>query len=57
MGEYLNNLRYTDNMVLFEKNIEELGDMLTELITERRKMGLNINYQEMKILGEARRTT
>ncbi len=50
-GEYLNNLKYSDDVVLIAKNIEELEVMLTELITEGGKVGLNINFQKTKILG------
>ncbi len=39
-------------MVLIVKNIDELEVMLTELITEGRKAGLNINFQKTKILGK-----
>ncbi len=43
-GKYLNNLMYADDVVLIAKNIEQLGVMLTELITEGGKAGLNINF-------------
>ncbi len=50
-GEYLNNLRYAYEAILFANNMEELEGMLIELITKGEKVGLSINFQKMKILG------
>ncbi len=50
-GEYLNNLRYADDIIIFAKNITELEEMANELITECKKAGLKINGKKTKIIG------
>ncbi len=58
LADYLNILFFIPSALAIlgwvqtcKKNIEELEDMLTELITEGGKAGLNINFQKTKILG------
>jgi len=50
-GQYLSNLRFADDLVLFAETKEELKDMLQELHQNSVKAGLEINVQKTKILA------
>ena len=49
-SEYLNNLRFADDIVLVEAYGEEIQPMINELNIESRKIGLGLikNYYEKK---------
>jgi hypothetical protein len=49
-GEYLNNLKFADDIVLFANNLETLQTMMEELQKESIKSGLNINIDKTKIM-------
>ena len=49
-GEYLNNLKFADDIVLFADNLETLQEMMEELQTESIKTGLKINIDKTKIM-------
>ncbi len=49
--EFLNNLRYVDDIVLIAKNSRELEEMVEELIRKSKEAGLTINTNKTKILG------
>ena len=49
-GEKLNHLRFADDIVLISNNANELQNMLTELDTESRKLGLKINMRKTKVM-------
>ena len=46
----LNNLRFSDDIVLFAENIEDLQQMLTSLDEEGKKDGMKINKKKTKIM-------
>ncbi len=50
-GEWLNNLRFADDVILIAKNIMELEGMVRELLEESRKAGLYINTNKTKIIN------
>ncbi|XP_030754980.1 uncharacterized protein LOC115881577 [Sitophilus oryzae] len=49
-GQYLNQLRYADDIALISEKKEELVEMLEELDTAARRIGLNMNYTKTKII-------
>jgi len=62
-GEYLNHLRFADDIVLFAPSAEELQTRMEELGNESSKIGMNLNKtkvmynqhaakKEIKINGE-----
>ncbi len=50
-GEWLNNLRLADDVILIAKNTIELEGMVRELLEESGKAGLYINTNKTKIIG------
>ncbi len=50
-GEYLNNLTYVNDIIIFVKNITESEEMANELVRECKKAGLKINRKKTKIIG------
>ena len=50
-GEYLNNLRFADDIILIAKNEGELNEMLQELNAKGKKAGLQINWNKTKIMS------
>ena len=49
-GEYLNNLRFADDIVLMSESGEELQMMLGDLNRESRKIGLKMNMGKTKVM-------
>ncbi len=49
-GEWINNIRFADDVVIIAKDTEELKKMSEELIRESRKAGLTINSKKTKIM-------
>ncbi|XP_030746034.1 uncharacterized protein LOC115874876 [Sitophilus oryzae] len=49
-GQYLNHLRYADDIALITEKKEELVEMLEELVTAARRIDLNMNYTKTKII-------
>lgn len=48
-GEYLNNLKFADDLALFANNLKTLQEMLTELQEQNIKSGLKMNIDKTKI--------
>ncbi len=53
-GKLLNNLRFADDIALIAKNWEKLEKMILELNEVRKKVGLKINFEKIKILSITR---
>ena len=51
ISERLTNIRYADDVLLFSKSKNELVKMLTFLIEEFRKIGLELNADKTKIIS------
>lgn len=49
-GEYLSNLRFADDIILFAKSSQELQRMLTDLDTCSKQVGLNMNTSKTKAM-------
>ena len=49
-GEYLNYLRFADDIILFSSNPRELQQMQQELNQESLKFGLSMNIKKTKIM-------
>ena len=49
-GEYLSNLRFADDIVLFSNNGDELQQMIEDLNRESVRIGLKMNMQKTKIM-------
>ena len=49
-GEYLSNLRFADDIVLFSNNGDELQQMIEDLNRESVRVGLKMNMQKTKIM-------
>ena len=49
-GRNINNLRYTDDTTLIERE-EELKSLLMKLKEDSEKVGLKLNIQQMKIIA------
>ncbi|KAK8757884.1 hypothetical protein V5799_004487 [Amblyomma americanum] len=49
-GEYLNNLRFADDIALLSHSGGELQIMINELDRQSRSMGLKINMQKTKVM-------
>ena len=50
-GEYLNNLRFADDVVLFANTYEELRIMMVEMVSESKKVGLQINLDKTRVMS------
>ena len=50
-GRNINNLRYADDTTLMAESEEELKNLLMKVKEERKKAGLKINIQKMKIMA------
>ncbi len=51
-GEYLNNLRFVDDVALIAKNNKEVHTVIKELISQEKETGMLINAQKTKILNK-----
>ncbi len=49
-GQWLNNLRFADDIVLISSNIDESKVMADELRKKSRKAGLTMNLSKTKII-------
>ena len=49
-GEYLNHLRFADDIVIISETKEQLQGMLQELATESLKRGLRLNKGKTKTM-------
>ena len=47
----INNLRYSDDTTLMAESEEELKSLLMKVKEERKKVGLKLNIQKMKIMA------
>jgi len=47
----INNLRYTDDIILMAKSEEELKSLLMQVKEESEKAGLKLNFQKTKIMA------
>ncbi len=50
-GEWINNIRFADDVVIIVKNTDEIKEMAEELIRESGKVGLTINGKMTKIMN------
>ena len=50
-GRNINNLRYADDTTLMEESEEELKSLLMKVKEESEKVGLKLNIQKTKIIG------
>ena len=53
-GEYPNNLRFADDIVLIGKDREQLVKMIRELLSKCEKMGLKVNARKTKYMRRRR---
>ena len=49
-GEYLNHLRFADDIILFASNAEQLQTRMEELSNESSKIGLKMNLSKTKVM-------
>ena len=49
----INNLRYADDTTLMAESEEELKSLLMKVKEESKKVGLNLNIQETKIMASS----
>ncbi len=54
-GEYLNNLRFADDVVVIAKSLEELKQMGEEFLTRSMEAGLIINETKSKFTSNKRK--
>ena len=52
-GRNINNLRYADDTTLLAESEEELKSLLMKVREERKKVGLKLNIQKMKIMASS----
>ena len=50
-GRKINNLRYTDDIILMAESQEELKSLLMQVKEESENIGLKLNIQKTKILA------
>ena len=50
VGRNINNLRYADDTTLMSESEEELKSLLMKVKEESEKVGLELNFQKMKIM-------
>ena len=50
-GKNINNLRYADDTTLMAESEEELKSLLMKVKEESEKVGLKLNIQKTKIMG------
>ena len=50
-GRNVNNLRYADDVTLMAEREKELKSLLMKVKEESEKVGLKLNFQEMKIMA------
>ena len=50
-GRHTNNFRYADDTTLMAESEEELKSLLMKVKVERKKVGLKLNIQKMKIMA------
>ena len=50
-GRNINNLRYTDDIILMAESEEELKSLLMKVKEESKKVGLKLNIQKTKIMA------
>ena len=50
-GRNINNLRYTDDIILMAKSEEELKSLLMKVEEDSEKVGLKLNIQKTKIMA------
>jgi hypothetical protein len=56
-GRRLSNLRFADDIVIFAKSTTELQEMMTELNTRSKEMGLLMNQTNTKIITNSTETS
>ena len=57
LGEYINNLRYTNDTIFMEESKEELKSLLMKVKEESEKFGLKLNIQKTKIMASGPMTS
>ena len=50
-GRNINNLRYSDDIILMAESKEELKSLLKKVKEESEKVGLKLNIQKTKIMA------
>ena len=50
-GRHINNLRYADDTTLMAESEEELKSLLMKVKVESEKVGLKLNIQKTKVMG------
>jgi len=53
-GQYLNHLRFADDIILMSETAEELQDMLIDLKRESLKAGLKMNRSKTKVMSNSK---
>ena len=56
-GQYLNHLRFADDIVLFADNLSDIETLINDLSQMSLKIGLKINYGKTKMLSNVQGTT
>ena len=54
-GEKLNHLRFADDIILFAEDGNKPEEMLNDLSTESKKVGLKINMKKTKVMYYVRK--
>lgn len=54
-GNFLNHLRYADDIVIFSTNLDELQEMITDLKSKSEMVGLTMNLEKTKIMTTEKR--
>ena len=53
IGNFINNLRYTDDTTLMAETEEELKSLLMKVKEESEKVGLRLDIQKIKIMASS----
>ena len=53
-GEYLNQLRFADVIVLITDNVEKLREILNELNDARKAVGLRVNFKKAHVMANSK---
>jgi len=56
-GEFLNNLRFADDVVIITDNEKDLKEMITELNEESKKAGLEMNIKKSNVMTNSEEKT
>ncbi|CAF4889151.1 unnamed protein product [Pieris macdunnoughi] len=53
-GQYLSNLRFADDIVIFSNSATQLQDMLNELVCASKSIGLEMNTSKTKVMTNSK---